>query len=486
MRWTSGCGAVCKLFWRRGAAFLVVLATLFLSASAPEKRLSIYSTAANYSLPVVQRHGRDYVGLLELLDPLGTVSVKTEGSRWRMHYDNVLGEFIAGQSRARVQGRDADLGAAFLLENGRGLVPVTSLNSLLPRFLGGPVTFHEESGRLFVGSVATHFTAEVTPANPLQLVFHFTSPVNPSVASEPGKLHLTFSREPLVAPASSTLTFSSKAIPSATYSEANGAAEITVATSIPLAASFGADGRTVTLAPASSALPASKTTSPAASPATPSASTMASQPSTTSAAPAGPGARRYFAIVDASHGGNDPGEVFSNVLVEKDITVELARRLRQELQNRGISTLVLRDSDANLGLDDRAFFANNAHAAIYIAFHAASSGHGVRVYTALLPYEGEDDGPFRSWTRAQFAAIPISQTAAASVAAELKKQQVAVRTLEAPLRPLNNVVMAAIAVEVASQGSDISQLTAPEYQQLIASSVANGVAAIRDKLGAAP
>jgi N-acetylmuramoyl-L-alanine amidase len=69
---------------------------------------------------------------------------------------------------------------------------------------------------------------------------------------------------------------------------------------------------------------------------------------------------------------------------------------------------------------------------------------------------------------------------------ELRKQQVAVRTLTAPLRPLNNIVTAAIAVEVAPSASDLSQLTSPDYQQRIAGAVANGIAAIRMQLGAAP
>ena len=68
----------------------------------------------------------------------------------------------------------------------------------------------------------------------------------------------------------------------------------------------------------------------------------------------------------------------------------------------------------------------------------------------------------------------------------MKKQQIAVRTLTAPLRPLNNIVTAAIAVEVAPPTSDLSQLTSPDYQQLIAAAVANGIAAIRTQLGAAP
>src|SRR6202034_1839245 len=101
--------------------------------------------------------------------------------------------------------------------------------------------------------------------------------------------------------------------------------------------------------------------------------------------------RRYFAVVDASHGGNDRGEALSATLAEKDVTVAFARHLRQELENRGISTLVLRDSDATVSVDDRAFYANTTHAAVYVALHAASNGHGVRLYTALLPFSGQDD-----------------------------------------------------------------------------------------------
>src|ERR1700691_368814 len=195
------------------AATMVVFAVLLVSGAAPEKHLSIYSSAANYSLPIVQRQGRDYIGLLELLDPLGTVSAKTDTPRWRLRYNNIFGEFTEAQSHARIQGRDIDLSGNFLMENGRGLVPLASLSSLLPRFLGGPATLHQESGRLFIGSVATHFTATVPADDPSRLVFPFTAPVNPSVATEPGKVRMTFNHEPVIAPASPTLTFSSQLIP---------------------------------------------------------------------------------------------------------------------------------------------------------------------------------------------------------------------------------------------------------------------------------
>ena len=60
---------------------------------------------------------------------------------------------------------------------------------------------------------------------------------------------------------------------------------------------------------------------------------------------------------------------------------------------------------------------------------------------------------------------------------EFQKRQIPVRALTAPLRPLNNVTTAAIAVEVAPQGSDLMQLTAPDYQQLVTSAVATAIAA---------
>jgi N-acetylmuramoyl-L-alanine amidase len=469
---------LCSAFRTGIFPFLIVF---LLTAAPSERRLTVYSTAANYSLSIVQRQGHDYVGLLELLEPLGTVNAKLDGSRWRLRYDNILGEFVNGKNRARIQGRDTDLLGKFMLENGRGLVPVASLSSLLPRFLGGPVNLHEAAGRLFIGSVATHFTASVPSEDASHLVLHFSTPVNPSVASEPGKLRLMFNHEPITAPASPTLTFASKTIPSATYSEANGAAEIAVATTIPLMATFSSDGRTITLAPAKSQAAAGSM--PGISP-SPGANAQPS-PVASPSAPTPP--RRYFAVIDASHGGADRGEALSPTLAEKDVTLAIARDLRQALESRGITTLAIRDSDANIALDDRAFFTNSTHAAVYIAIHAASSGHGVRIYTAMLPYaETEDRGPFHPWATAQLASIPVSQTLAGAASDALRRIQVPVRVLTAPIRPLNNIVTAAIAVEVAPSASDISSLASTDYQELIAGAVANGVVSVRAQLGALP
>jgi N-acetylmuramoyl-L-alanine amidase len=160
--------------------------------------------------------------------------------------------------------------------------------------------------------------------------------------------------------------------------------------------------------------------------------------------------------------------------------------LRQELESRGITAVLLRDSDLNMTADQRADFANSARAVIYIALHAASDGRGVRLYTSLLPAGGENNGSFLDWSTAQAKFLPASQTAAQGVAAEIQKKQIQVRTLAAPLRPLNSITAAAIAVEISPPGNDVMDLNLAAYQQNVASGVANGIAAARDKIGAQP
>jgi N-acetylmuramoyl-L-alanine amidase len=465
---------------------VLVLFSVFLLSAPDERRVSIYSTVANYSLAVTAREGRDYVGLLEVLEPLGTVSAKVEGSRWKLRYKNLDCEFVAGKTRMRIAGHDFDLPANFLLENGRGLVPLASLSTLLPRLLGGPVTFHENSRRLFVGNVAVHFTAQVNKANPPSLVMEFSSPVNPMIATEPGKLRMVFTHEPLVPPGSQTLTFDSKTMPSASYLEDNGAAEITVAGSVPLFASFSNDGRTIIIAPAPQSVAQAPTPVPAMpvppQPGTPITS-LPAQPGTYLPGVSINASVPYFAVVDASHGGDERGAALTDQLAEKDVTLAFAQRLRQELENRGLTTLLLRDSDTTLSLDQRATGVNKAHPAVYVCLHATSQGNGVRLYTALVPAGGENRGPFLDWDTAQSAFASSSQAAEAAVAAELQKNQIPVRTLVAPLRPLNNIAAAALALEVAPPAVGVSGLDSPEYQQLVATSVAAGIASARDQLG---
>ena len=140
------------------------------------------------------------------------------------------------------------------------------------------------------------------------------------------------------------------------------------------------------------------------------------------------------------------------------MTLAFARRLQQELLAHDFTTLLVRGADVTLSLDQRANLTNRARPAIYICLHAGSQGSGVRLYTALIPAGAENRGPFLDWDTAQSGFGAVSQTAESSLATEFSRRQIAVRSLAAPLRPLNNVAAAAVAIEIAPPGGKISDL----------------------------
>ena len=469
-------------------------ALVFLAATTgDEKRLSIYSSVATYTLPVSEHGGREYVGLLETLEPLGRVSGSLEGQHWKLRYNNVDSEFVAGRTRAKIRGRDVDLVAPFVIENGRGLVSLNSLNALLPRFLGSAVNLHEAARRLFVGDFSTQVTAQLDSSTPQRLVLNFTASVNPTISTEPGKLRMVFAREPLVLPATPTLSYDSKAITQAVFSERNGAAELTITASAPLMANFSNSGRTITV---SSISPGAAGSGPPAPSSTPSTTSEAPVPQGTPVAGSAPTAtnpsipagtfQRTIIVVDPAHGGSERGAALTDTLAEKNVTLGFARLLRHELEQRGFSVLMLRESDDTLSLDQRAGTANSTHAALYIGLHAASEGNGAMVYTALLPSESQSKGTFHSWNGAQSPALAVSQNVATGVVSEMEKHQLPARGVPASLRPLNNLVMPAIAVELAPGPNGVADLPSANYQQKAAAAVADAVSSLRDRLGVQP
>lgn len=95
---------------------------------------------------------------------------------------------------------------------------------------------------------------------------------------------------------------------------------------------------------------------------------------------------RPLVVIDAGHGGRDPGSVSGDVR-EKDVVLAIALALRDELlENGGIRVALTRAEDKIVPLADRAEIARQLEADLFVSIHADSAGEldevsGASVYT---------------------------------------------------------------------------------------------------------
>ena len=96
---------------------------------------------------------------------------------------------------------------------------------------------------------------------------------------------------------------------------------------------------------------------------------------------------RPIIVLDAGHGGRDPGATsVSGQVREKELTLLLAQALRDELVRRGrVRVAMTRDDDRYLTLDDRAAVARRLDAAMFVSLHIDSApnplARGASVYS---------------------------------------------------------------------------------------------------------
>ncbi len=91
---------------------------------------------------------------------------------------------------------------------------------------------------------------------------------------------------------------------------------------------------------------------------------------------AGPRAVKRVAL-DPGHGGDDAGAVGPTGLKEKDVTLDIAHRVAPILAHElGVETLLTRDSDVFVPLDERAARANAFHADVFVSIHCNASENG--------------------------------------------------------------------------------------------------------------
>jgi len=95
-------------------------------------------------------------------------------------------------------------------------------------------------------------------------------------------------------------------------------------------------------------------------------------------------ARQARVMIDAGHGGYDPGTRSATHVTEKDCALQIARRLADALRARGVSASLTRDGDYFVSLAERTRLANRAGADLFVSIHLNwspnSATNGIEVY----------------------------------------------------------------------------------------------------------
>jgi N-acetylmuramoyl-L-alanine amidase len=218
--------------------------------------------------------------------------------------------------------------------------------------------------------------------------------------------------------------------------------------------------------------------------ATPSKAKAAAAPSPPTPAPSLP-FNRGIVVLDAAHGGVDTGSRITDSLLEKDVTLSFAFKLRSLLTARGFTVVMTRDSDAAsetatpsaaLSLDDRAGLANHAHPLACLLLHATASGTGVHLYSSEL--DALPSQPLQNpWLSAQAAWVPQSQQLEKNMGQAISRSNTPLVMSRASVRPMDSLTCPALIVELAPSGSDPSSVNDAGNQQRIAEAIAGAMLA---------
>jgi N-acetylmuramoyl-L-alanine amidase len=190
-------------------------------------------------------------------------------------------------------------------------------------------------------------------------------------------------------------------------------------------------------------------------------------------------------IIDAGHGGNDSGAIRAGIS-EKDLTLDVARRLDVLMRANGIETTLTRSADETVSLANRAAIANQQSDSVFVSIHfdegnrAAATG----VQTFYAAQQASRIPSARSWWPfAQKVSIKTENTESQSLAGFIQDSLVAQTqafnrgTRAQQFYVIANVHHPAVLIEggFLTNNEDMTKLTSDTYRQQMAAAISDGI-----------
>ncbi len=197
-------------------------------------------------------------------------------------------------------------------------------------------------------------------------------------------------------------------------------------------------------------------------------------------------------VLDPGHGGADSGAMAGSVC-EKDLTLDIARRVERLLTSRGVATLMTRVGDSYVALADRAALANRAGDAVFVSIHLNEGvrpvASGVETYFASQQTSGRPR--LASWLPfLQMISADQPNVQSQSLAGFIQ-QELVVRThannrgtKAEQFYVLANVRHPAVLVEggFLTNKDDVGKLGDENYREQLAAAISSGIVKYRETL----
>ncbi|BAU09633.1 cell wall hydrolase/autolysin [Leptolyngbya sp. NIES-3755] len=171
---------------------------------------------------------------------------------------------------------------------------------------------------------------------------------------------------------------------------------------------------------------------------------------------------RLVVVIDPGHGGPDPGAVGIRGIQEKEIVLDISRRVQANLERSGITVVMTRNADIDLDLQPRVDIAQRANATVFVSIHANSISMSRPDVNGLETYY------FQS-------GLELARTIHRNVLQGTGIEDRGVRS--ARFFVLRRTTMPSVLVEVGfvTGRNDAARLSDSAYRQRMADSIARGV-----------
>ena len=173
---------------------------------------------------------------------------------------------------------------------------------------------------------------------------------------------------------------------------------------------------------------------------------------------------KFCVIIDAGHGGSDGGTV-SGKIIEKDINLSVALKLKTILEDNNIEVILTRNSDEKMSLAQRTSVANDSNADFFISLHCNYYEDDAQIAGLECYYNSPDATESKAYAESIIHAVSLSNDVKTRYA---KTENYYV---------LRNTQIPAVLVEMGflSNYSESQKLLSDDYQEILAQRMAEGI-----------